>query len=406
MNCPLCDSPQHLDVLQIPSLPSMVNRLATSEEAALHAPMGSMELVMCCACGHLYNRVFVPEAVSYDTSYGNALHVSPTYRSYIWQLARMLVRDHHWTHQTLLDIGCGQGYFLRLLCALGANRGIGIDPAGNPATWSQTGKLGGELQIIQSEFAATSKDLPGQKVVCQHLIEHLNDPSDFLDMVGSGPEREEHHEMLIEVPNGLFTLRDNGFWDLIHEHVSYFTPGSILNWLGAAGYSIRLCRESYGKQFITVIASRRKQGRPRVKKHFRRGTLQSLAYDFGRRYRTHLAQWNIALKEWSESGWRILVWGAGSKGSSFVNQLKEPYRVEALIDQNPDKQGQYVPGTAHPIVNVDSVPPGDHLIILVMNHLYIREIHTLLQRSGLNALIVSVMEGPQMLPRAAIPALM
>jgi hypothetical protein len=39
----------------------------------------------------------------------------------------------------------------------------------------------------------------------------------------------------LEVPNGLFTLRDLGIWDLIYEHCQYFTAASFVAVVEAFG---------------------------------------------------------------------------------------------------------------------------------------------------------------------------
>lgn len=407
MNCPLCHARNRSELVRLEEVPIMVNRLMVSPEAASSSPMGSLALVLCEACGHLYNAAFKAESMRYDESYGNALHGSPAYRSHSWHLARMLVKDHHWSHQHLLDIGCGQGYFLRLICALGVNHGIGIDPATPDRSWQRAGAMGGCIRLIQGEFDEAKRDLPGDKVICQHLLEHLPQPQALLAQIGEGAFRERGHELLIEVPNGLFTLRDNGIWDLIHEHVSYFTPRSLVGFLRRSGYTVRFCRESYGRQFITALAHRNGQAASgQGTRHENRGAIARLAHSFEERFRAHLRQWNVAIREWSARGRRLVLWGAGSKGVSFVNLIDEPDRIAALVDQNPLKQGRFVPGTGHIILSPQELSDLGECVILVMNVLYLREVEAALRRFGIQARCVSVMTGPQILSRAAMPALM
>ena len=407
MNCPLCHVPNRTELVRLDKVPMMVNRLMESPEAARRSSMGTLALVLCEGCGHLYNAAFTTESMVYDETYGNALHGSPAYRSHSWQLARMLVKDHHWSHQRLLDIGCGQGYFLRLLCALGVNHGIGIDPATPESAWQQAGAMGGQIRLIQGEFDAANQDLPGDKVICQHLLEHLPQPQALIDQIGQATCRANGHELLIEVPNGLFTLRDNGIWDLIHEHVSYFTPRSLVGLLKRSGYTVRFCRESYGRQFITALAQHNGHAASgEDTRHEGKGAIARLAHSFDQRFRTHLRQWNLAIREWSARGRRLVLWGAGSKGVSFVNLIDEPDRIIALVDQNPLKQGRFVPGTGHVIVSPEELADLGDCVILVMNVLYLREVEAALRRHGIAACCVSVMTGPHILSRAAMPAFM
>ncbi|MGH7268246.1 MAG: class I SAM-dependent methyltransferase, partial [Candidatus Rokuibacteriota bacterium] len=87
------------------------------------------------------------------------------------------------------------------------------------------------------------------------------------------------------------------------------------------------------------------------------------------------------------------VWGAGAKGVMFLNLLDlGPDAVPVVVDQNPRKQGGYLPGTGQAIV-----PPAalrDHGIrtVLVMNPNYRDEVAATLSREALDADLV-VLEG-------------
>lgn len=407
MHCPLCSSQKIHELLYLENIPGMVNRLAVTRDEAMLVPRAHLQLVICHDCTHLFNSAFEADKVCYDGAYGNALHVSPTFRSYIWQMARTLVRDQKWTHRTIVDIGCGEGYFLRLICALGANRGIGVDPASPASDWKQAGAMGGEIKLVNVTFDQLSESIACDKVICQHLLEHMEEPADFLDSIIRNFRSSDSHELLLEVPNGLFTLRDKGYWDLIHEHVGYFTPRSLVNLLKRKGYEIEWCRENYGRQFITALARKMEQvPTARPIKNGAKGQLTQLASRFNQRYHKEIERWNAALHEWSKKGKRIFLWGAGSKGISFANQLDDPSSIHAVVDQNVVKQGRYIPGTGHRVISPAELVKGDNLVIIVMNNLYLREIETLRSQEGIDARCVSVMAGPQELPRALIPALM
>ena len=62
------------------------------------------------------------------------------------------------------------------------------------------------------------------------------------------------------------------------------------------------------------------------------------------------------------SGIKPVVWGAGSKGVTFLNVLKSDGAIDYLVDINPYKQGLYVPGTGQQVVSPDMLaeiwPPG------------------------------------------------
>ena len=71
----------------------------------------------------------------------------------------------------------------------------------------------------------------------------------------------------------------------------------------------------------------------------------------------------------------LFIWGAGAKGSSFVN-LMDPHcsRISYVVDVNPKKQGRYIAKTGHKIVPPESLNDFGGGDILVMNENYYEEI--------------------------------
>jgi len=54
---------------------------------------------------------------------------SPFFRAWHEGLAQRLIDRYSLRAKKIIEIGCGKGEFLALLCDLGHNRGIGFDPA-------------------------------------------------------------------------------------------------------------------------------------------------------------------------------------------------------------------------------------------------------------------------------------
>ncbi len=71
----------------------------------------------------------------------------------------------------------------------------------------------------------------------------------------------------------------------------------------------------------------------------------------------------------------IIIWGAGAKGSTFLNLL-DPDRkiIKYVIDINPAKQNKFIAHTAHPIYSPDNIKENKIKRILVMNENYKNEI--------------------------------
>ena len=69
-----------------------------------------------------------------------------------------------------------------------------------------------------------------------------------------------------------------------------------------------------------------------------------------------------------------MLWGAGSKGVSFVNVLAASEEIDFLIDLNPYKDGRFVPGTGHQVRAPAFLAEFKPDAVVVMNPLYADEI--------------------------------
>jgi FlaA1/EpsC-like NDP-sugar epimerase len=82
---------------------------------------------------------------------------------------------------------------------------------------------------------------------------------------------------------------------------------------------------------------------------------------------------------------RAVVWGAGSKGVTFLNLFKDCEALEYVVDINPHKQGMYVSGTGQRIVSPDFLRDYQPDAVFVMNPIYRKEIGRTLSDIGVSA---------------------
>ena len=95
------------------------------EDFLFHAPE---RIVRCRRCGLIANQLFDNSIIGFKPGYEVALKHSRTFCEYIEGVCQRLVPRYDLHGKRILEIGCGAGDFLRLICAAGANHGVGIDP--------------------------------------------------------------------------------------------------------------------------------------------------------------------------------------------------------------------------------------------------------------------------------------
>jgi C-methyltransferase C-terminal domain/Methyltransferase domain len=380
--CSACGSSEARSFLDVRDVPVECNLLLDSEEEARAVPRGDIALALCRRCGLIWNTRFDPSLLRYDTRYENSLWSSPHFAAYGRELAQRLVDRYGIRGKTVVEIGSGRGEFLSLLCRLGNNRGLGIDPAYDASEDAPDGRI----RMIAEEFSDRDP-LQADLVVCRHVVEHLAEPRAFLDMVRRAIGRRTTTAVYFEVPDTMSVFRDGSVWDLIYEHCSYFTEPS-LKWLfRAAAFDIKELSAAFGGQFLGIEAfpgESHDEVAPGV------ADLEASVRDFERTYRTVVEGWTDRLVDWEKRGLHVAVWGAGSKGVTFLNTVPGAASIQAVVDINPRKQGHHVAGTGQPVVGPEGLRKLTPDVVLVMNPLYRAEITEMLQGVGVPADVVSI----------------
>ena len=251
--CPVCASQDVELLLEIREIPTLCNVLWQTRSDALNVPFGDLELGFCSKCGHVYNYSFDPSRISYTQDYENSLHFSTRFQEYIGDLVDYLVERHDLREKRIIDIGCGKGDFLSALCKHGNNKGFGFDPSFDPALLDA---LAAEsLTVIQDYYSEEYADCRADLICCRHVLEHVQNPSAFLQMVRRAIGGSIDVEVFFEVPNVQSTLKDLAIWDLIYEHCSYFSSTSLTKLFNSNGFHVTGVREAFGGQYLWLEAN-------------------------------------------------------------------------------------------------------------------------------------------------------
>lgn len=369
--CVVCGRDDLVPVLQVERVPVFCNVLWPSRAEAIDAPRGDIALAFCEGCGLLRNVAFDPDLVRYSPGYENSLHFSPSFQRFAEDLARGLIDRYDLRGRHVIDVGCGRGDFLSLLCELGGNRGVGYDPS-HPGSTN-----GGNPSFVRDYYTGQPADF----ISCRHVLEHVETPSELLDTLA------RQATVYFEVPNGDYMLREAAIWDLIYEHPSYFTAPALAFLFEDRGFGVLEVGAAFGGQYLYVEAARGRESRVEGDSP---DPLAPLAGEFARRYRERTAEGTRRLDLLADRGCRVAVWGAGSKGVSFLNMIDGGERVASVVDINPRKQGRYVPGTGQRIEPPESLRRSGVDVVLAMNRLYVDEIRRSLREVAVEADVIAV----------------
>jgi SAM-dependent methyltransferase len=384
--CPVCGSSSVREILSMPQMPVFCNVLWDSREAAIGCARGDIRLAYCSGCSFMFNEAFDPELVRYTQRYDNCLHYSKRFREYAESLAAQLVDRHQLHNKLVVDVGCGKGDFLKLLCELGPNRGVGYDPSFEVRDDIEA--LGDDIEIVRDYYSDEFADHGGDFLCCRHVLEHIQRPGELLAQIRGGLGQRAGVPIFLEVPNGAYTIRNVFVWDVIFEHPCYFTGNSLGYLFELSGYEVSEASEEFEGQYLGIHATTKAPGAeaeivPPVEDPSVREAVASFSSEFD----NLVATWKKELDEIGRDNRRAVIWGAGSKGVTFLNLLDPDGRIGYAVDVSPNKKGKFVAGTGQSIVSVDFLleyRPND---ILVMNPVYQAEIAGMVREMGIEAAV-------------------
>lgn len=373
-DCPVCSTPRARVFFENLGVPVHCNVLPRSRDEALDVPRGDIRLAFCDRCGMVWNLEFREDLLGYTADYENSLHFSPRFQAYAEDLVDHLTDAFDLRGKHVVEIGCGKGEFLTMLCQASGSRGTGFDA-------SFEGDPGSGVRVVREMFSEAHTGIAPDLVVCRHVLEHIARPRDFLRLVKATAAGRGNGGVFFEVPNSLFILEDHSIWDIIYEHCSYFVSTSLATLFREAGFDVSSVYPAYERQFLCLEAGNGvAPGAIDLEDPSR---VSELVEGFEQAYGAKTREWEAILDRCRGAGERAIVWGAGSKGVTFLNSLENASTVELVVDINERKQGAYVPGSGQEIV-----PPGalrdvrpDRVII--MNPIYVDEIERTLHGLGL-----------------------
>src|SRR5947209_6377768 len=83
VTCRICDADQPVSFLTRTAVPVHQNLLCHDRQTAMSVPRGDLRLVVCTACGFVFNESFDASKLAYGSDYDNRQDSSPAFRQHV-----------------------------------------------------------------------------------------------------------------------------------------------------------------------------------------------------------------------------------------------------------------------------------------------------------------------------------
>jgi 2-polyprenyl-3-methyl-5-hydroxy-6-metoxy-1,4-benzoquinol methylase len=290
-------------------------------------------------------------------------HASPTYRFMCMQAELIGRYKALKENDNVLEIGCSEGYFLRVLseaCEFPLNI-YGVEPSDKYVEQATENVKSLHLQsttLEEAELLSSSFDL----IVIRHVLEHLPSPVDALKIMQD--LLNEDGVIYIEVPD-IATVVPSISNFFHHEHLSYFTVETLTSSLARAGLAPLHIERFHGNPQGSGFSY------PVLRAVITRD-VDTVPEDVPNQYEAIWKKWNEAnkvfrdecldsvsekLDQYTKEGSKIAVFGAGPHTMDLFERFEEKaYKWAVIFDNNPNKHGKTMMGV--PIVK----PERDALV--------------------------------------------
>ncbi len=382
--CVVCGSQETSVFAEVRGVPVHTTVLWQTREEAQAAPVGDINLTFCASCGHIFNPLFDVAKTEYTQSYENSLHFSPLFQKYAEELADRLIARYDLKGKEVLEIGSGKGDFLALLVERGIRRGVGYDPTYVPGPLHRELVDRGAMVFRRELYDPQSSRYDADLLVCRQVLEHIEQPRPFLEKIARGMGTERDGVVFFEVPNAMCPLRDLDVWTLIYEHCGFYTPQSLGRLFAESGFEILSLDELYQGIFLGVEARVRHGQRSGVAAAWDLRSLVSLVELFRARFQEKVSHWQRTLRLFGDAGKRVVVWGGGARGVTFLNLADPDKVIQHVVDVNPRKAGTFVAGTGQQLVPPSFLQSFQPDVVILMNPIYEGEIIATLRSLELN----------------------
>ena len=381
LECPSCARGEGIATLyKLKGIPVHSAVLVPDADTARRFPVGNLTLCWCPGCGLVFNAEFDPAMVKYGSGYEDAQGNSQTFTAFARDLARTWIGRYGLSGARVVEIGCGQGDFLRLFCAESGCQGIGFDPAYIPG--HSPDRPG--VAFRAERFTETHAPVEADFIICRHTLEHIGAVGEFLRLMRRACGESRTVRLGFEVPDLRRILVEGAFWDVYYEHASYFTAGSLARAFEAAGFEVLDVRRVYGNQYLVLDAAPAAgTGAPLPPIADDLEETAGLVEGFRREATGRIAGWRTRFASWRAAGRRIALWGSGSKAVGFLTTIGDLSIADCVVDINPARHGRFMPGCPMPIVAPATLADLRPDIVIAMNPIYRDEIAADLASRGL-----------------------
>ena len=366
MKCRHCGQPLHLPFLDLGSAPPSNAYLS---EAALRAPevWFPLRVLVCTHCwlvqteDHAGREALFTDNYAYFSSFSSSWLAHA--KAYVDAMRERLGLS---AESRVVEVASNDGYLLQYVQAAGIPC-YGVEPTASTAAAARAKGI----EVVERFFGVTladelaAADRQADLIAANNVLAHVPDINDFV--AGFTRLLKPHGVATFEFPHLLRMVQGCQFDTAYHEHYSYLSLTAVQRIFAANGLVVIDVQElpTHGGSLRVFAARADTLGHPQATPEGATRVQQLLATEaaagmLGASFYSDFQAQAIRVKrelltfllQCQADGVTVGAYGAAAKGNTLLNFAGvRPDLLPYVVDKNPAKKGQYLPGSRIPIVD-------------------------------------------------------
>lgn len=358
--CISCKGSLH-ELMKIENMPASAQDIPTKEELDKDSGI-EVSLCVCEDCGLVQLK---NDAVYYYRDVIRAGGYSTTMEGLRKSQYKHFIEFASLEGKKIIEVGCGRGEFLGMLSDFPVE-GYGTEHKKDLVQIAKEAGLRVDEDFPESEDHIFKNGL-FDAFMSFNFLEHQPYPRTYLKAIYNNLCDEGYG--LITVPSFEYIMEQNSFYEIIPDHIAYYSFESLTHLLNICGFEV-LEKETVNRDTISMIVKKRKL--PDI------CGIISKKNDIA----TEVLE---TVKKYAKAG-KIAIWGASHQGFTLCATTGIADYVDCIIDSAPFKQGKYAPASHIPIISPDEARKRKLEAIIIVAPGYTNEIANIIKTTFENGI--------------------
>lgn len=355
-HCILCGAPlEENALLSCPNMPASAQDIPDAEQVKRDQGV-DLELRQCSGCGLVQ---FDCEPVWYYRDVIRAGGGTSTMAQLRREQYRRFIGLCGLAGKRVIEVGCGQGEFLELLTEFPV-QAFGLEHKPELVALAQSKGLNVTEGFAQSGQTRISGG-PFDAFLSFNFLEHQPDPNGMMQCISQNLVPGGYG--LVTVPSFEYILENNGFYELLRDHIANYTQDTLRFLMEKNGFQVLQTRRVNRDTLEMIVRKRLLTDTSGLEQNFRLLAEQMRSFVDARVAR----------------GGRVAIWGASHQGFTAAATTGVADRIAYIIDSAPFKQGRFAPASHLPIVAPEHFLEDPVNSILVIAPGYTEEIRDVIR---------------------------